>query len=57
MFTTPDASKAVGSVHDTSRPGVPSSTTELMFAGQFWIIGGVVSSDGRRNDRDENGKS
>lgn len=57
MFTTPDASKAVGSVHDTSRPGVPSSTIELMFAGQFWIIGGVVSSDGRRNDRDENGKS
>lgn len=43
-MATPEISLAVGSVHVTIKPEVPSSTTFGIVAGQFMMVGGVVSS-------------
>ena len=42
----PERSVAVGSVHVTVAPELPSSTLWTVFDGQVWIVGGVVSTVG-----------
>ena len=43
-LTTPERSTAVGSTQVTVFEVVPSSVTSVRSIGQFWIVGGIVSS-------------